>query len=82
MEPDGSLPCSQEPTASPCPAPDESNPQPYTTLLLSFILLLSSDLHLRLVSGRLTSGFLTKMLYPFFIFQMCDKCPVRCIFQH
>jgi hypothetical protein len=30
MEPEGSLPCSQEPAAGPYPEPDDSSPQPST----------------------------------------------------
>jgi hypothetical protein len=30
MEPEGSLPCSQEPANSPYPEPNESNPHPQT----------------------------------------------------
>jgi hypothetical protein len=36
-EPDGSLPCSQEPTISPYPEPDKSNPY-HPTLSLRYIL--------------------------------------------
>jgi hypothetical protein len=34
MEPEGSLPCSQEPATDLCPEPDESSPHPSTLLLL------------------------------------------------
>jgi hypothetical protein len=43
MEPEGSLPCSQDPTTYPCSKPDESNPHPVS---LRSILILAS--HLRL----------------------------------
>jgi len=33
LEPEGSLPCSQEHATSPYPKPDESNPQPHTLFL-------------------------------------------------
>jgi hypothetical protein len=35
MEPEGSLPCSQEPASSPYPEPDESTPQPHTLFLIN-----------------------------------------------
>jgi hypothetical protein len=33
MEPEGSLPCSQEPATCPYSKPNESNPQPQTLFL-------------------------------------------------
>jgi hypothetical protein len=47
MKPEGSLPCSQEPTTGPYPEPDESNPHPYTVSLRP-VLILSSGLRLGL----------------------------------
>jgi hypothetical protein len=36
MEPEGSLPCSQQPATGPCPEPDDSSPHPpYCILILS-----------------------------------------------
>jgi hypothetical protein len=53
MEPEGSLPRSQEPSTGPYPEPDRSNPyQPILSLVRS-ILILSTHLRLGLPSGLL-----------------------------
>jgi hypothetical protein len=62
MEPDGSLPCSQEPSTNVCPEPDQSSPHPIS---LRSILILSTHLRLGLPSGLFPSGFPTNMLYVF-----------------
>jgi hypothetical protein len=51
MGPEGSLPCSQDLTAGPCPESDESSPDSTTHFLLRFILILSSHLRLGVPSG-------------------------------
>jgi hypothetical protein len=62
MEPQGSLPCSQEPTTGPYPEPYQSNPH---HPILRFILILSTNLHLGLPSGLFPSGFPTNILHAF-----------------
>jgi hypothetical protein len=58
IEPEGLLPCSQEPSTGPYPEPDQSNPH-------HPILILSTHLHLGLPSGRLPSGFPINIRYAF-----------------
>jgi hypothetical protein len=58
MEPEGSLPCSQEPSTDPYPEPDQSSPY-YPILSLWSILTLSTHLRLGLPSGLFPFGFPT-----------------------
>jgi hypothetical protein len=63
MEPEGSLPCSQEPSTGPYPEPDQSNPA--HPISLRSILLLTTRLRLGLPSGLFPSGFPTYILHAF-----------------
>jgi hypothetical protein len=64
MEPEGSLPCSQEPSTVPYLEPDQSNL--YHPISLRSILILSTHLRLGLHNGLFPSGFFTNILYAFF----------------
>jgi len=64
MEPEVSLPYSQKPASGPCPEADERFPRPH--IYLSSTLILSSNLHLYLISGLYPSSFPTKALYELF----------------
>jgi hypothetical protein len=61
MEPEGLLPCSQEPST-----PDRSSPY-HLILSLTSILILSTHLRLGLPSGFFPSAFLTNSLYIFVV---------------
>jgi hypothetical protein len=62
MEPEGSLPHSQQPVACPYPEPAQSSPCPNLTSWRS-ILILSSHVRLDLPSGHLPLGLSIKILY-------------------
>jgi hypothetical protein len=61
MEPEGSLPNSQESATYPYPEPGQSSPWPHSTLCIS-ILILSSHLCPGLPIGLFPSGFPTEPL--------------------
>jgi hypothetical protein len=64
MEPEGPLPCSQEPSTGPYPEPDQFSPY-HPILSLRSILILFTHLWLGLPSGLFPSGFPTNILYAF-----------------
>jgi hypothetical protein len=74
MEPEGSLPCSQEPSTGPCPEPDQAIPP--NPLLLSFILILCTYLRLGIPIGVFMFGFTTNILYAFLCSPIRATCPV------
>jgi hypothetical protein len=78
MEPEGSLPCSQQPSTGLYPEPDQSNPSipPY---LSKVHLILSTHLRLGLPSGLLPPGFPTNILYAFLFSPIRAACPEQLI---
>ena len=74
MEPEGSLPHSQEPATCPCPEPDQSTSLPHPTSW-RYILILSSHLRLALPSALFPSGFRIKTLYELFLSPIRNTCP-------
>jgi hypothetical protein len=67
MEPEGSIPCSQEPSTGLYPEPYESNPIHTIPSYLSKIHFnILTHLRLGLPSGLFSSGFPTNILYAFF----------------
>jgi hypothetical protein len=73
MEPENSLPRSQELPTCAHPEPDQSSPQ-------RPILILSTHLCLSLPSDLLPSGFPTNNLYTFIFFPIRATCPAHLIF--
>jgi hypothetical protein len=62
MEPEGSLPCSEEPAAGPCPEPHETRLHSYNLINICFNII--HHLRLGLPSGLFPSGFPTKNVVP------------------
>jgi hypothetical protein len=60
MEPEGSLPCSQEPATGTHPEPDESSPHP-DSLFLTMHFIASGYLRLGLPNALFRSGFPTRI---------------------
>jgi hypothetical protein len=74
MEPQGSLPCSQEPATGPYSVPEEFSQPP--TVSQRSILTLSSCLYLGLLSALFPSGFSPKF-YMHFLCPVCATCPTH-----
>jgi hypothetical protein len=74
MEPEGSLPHSQQPATFPYPEPDRPSSYPHPTSL-RYVLILSSHQRLGLSGSFFPSGFPTKTLYVPLLSPICATCP-------
>jgi hypothetical protein len=87
MEPEGSLPCSQEPCTGPYPEPDRSSPYQSLPISLRSILILSIHLRLGLPSGLFHSGFPTNIYMhssspPYVVHALPISSPLSTWFYH
>jgi hypothetical protein len=78
MQPEGSLPCSQEPSTGPYPEPDRSSTY-HPSFSSKIILILSTYLSLSLPSSVFPSGFLSNVLYTFLYSYIRDTCSAHYI---
>jgi hypothetical protein len=78
MEPESSLPCSQEPSTSPYFESDHSS-QYHSILFSKFLFILSSHLCVGLPNGLFHSHFPTKILYTFLFGPMRATYPTYVI---
>jgi hypothetical protein len=79
MEHELSLPCSEDPATGPYTEPVESIQRPHILFILTFILVSSSHINLRLAKGLLPSGFEIKILCDFLISPMRAACSAHFI---
>jgi hypothetical protein len=75
MEPEGSIPCSQEPYTGPYPEPYQSNP--HHNILSKINYNTVHHLRLGLPSGFFTSAFPTNILYAFLFSPIRATCPAH-----
>jgi hypothetical protein len=79
MEPERSLPYSQEPSTGPYPEAYQSNTFHPILSLLTFILTLYTHLRLDLPSGLFPSGFPTNTLRALLFYSTTATCPAHLI---
>jgi len=78
MEPEGSLPYSQQPDT--CKRePDESSPRSPAPIASKYVLILSSHLRLGFPICFVSTGFTTKILYAFLLSTFWDERPAHLI---
>jgi fumarate reductase subunit D len=77
MEPEGSLPYSQEPSTGPCPEQNQSMPS--HPISLKLILILPTHRPLGLPNGLFPSDFLSDILYTFLFSTIRATFPVHLI---
>jgi hypothetical protein len=71
MEPESSLPCTQEPATGPYPEPDEASPH-VQSVSLRCIQILSSHLCLCLSSGLFPSGLAIKSFFTYLTWELAE----------